>query len=351
MGAHGATFGRLLAYGDRVDKRQRARGQWDTISSPFDHPPAKTWLEEVARLGLAVVEPFCGAGNLVRMLPNVNWQGLYDIELRTTFGLAIEQRDTIADFPRQIDGSKYGAVITNPPWLSRRSARMRAICIEGGAYDDLYKEALAVCLAHVAYVAAIVPESFATSGLFLDRLQAIVSLPYDVFGGLTEHPACLALFAPADGRNVSIWRGDLYIGTLAELRRHPIWMLRESDIAKVRFYRPQGTIALYGMDSRTGPSIRFSAGDEVEPGRVKRSSRHVQRLDLDIELPQEQILRVVKTANAILEEFRRTTCDVTLTAARARRKDGSFRRRLDFDTAARILTLALKAEGIHPSRA
>jgi hypothetical protein len=293
---------------------------------------------------LPVVEPFSGTGALVRLLPELNWAGLYDIDPRPLEGLEIDERDTIASFPTvSAGGVRYGAVVTNPPWLARRAATARNDAFWGGRlYDDLYKEALAVCLANVGWVAAIVPLSFVTSRLFRDRLKAVVELTDDVFGGATEHPSCLALFAPTAVGNPSVWRGDVFLGDLASLTTHEVLALPADEVIKVRFHEAKGRIAVFALDARTGPTIRFALGDEVKEDRVKRSSRHVLRVDVDLEADHAQVLQVVECANRILADFRQTTRDVPLTAAKSRRRDGLFRRRLDFDKVARILTLAIK---------
>jgi hypothetical protein len=50
---------------------------------------------------------------------------------------------------------------------------------------------------------------------------------------------------------------------------------------------------------------------------------------------------VINQANIILDEYRKETHDVFLTSFKGLRSDGAYRRRLDWDTASRILGTAL----------
>jgi len=327
---------------------RRKLGQWDTVANPFNHPPARQWLAEIGRLQLPVVEPFCGSGNLVAMLPGVRWAGFYDIEPRSKEGIHIQARDTIAEFPAVSDsGIKYEAVITNPPWLYRRSASARGIEFPDYAkFDDLYLDALAVCLAHVNWVAAILPESFIRSGLFLDRLWAVISLPSGVFAGETEHPSCLVLFTPEACGDPEIWRGEGYLGTLSQLTNHPVLALPIPKSSLFGFCRQDGEVGIHCVDSRTGAMIRFVTGDTIPSGTVKRSSRHIVRVKLPIELTHEEVLTLIDDANILLADFRTKSCDVPLTSARSYRRGDQIRRRLDFATAAKILSLCLSARGL-----
>lgn len=332
-----------MEHRNKLEKRRKL-GQWYTKMSPFDHPAVEEWLAEVACQGLAVVEPFAGRGDLIKMLPQVNWMGFYDIDPPPSVGIDICQRDSIKDFPTHAkDGAIYGAAITNPPWFNYRLHRGRTSKVQDKKnMDDLYEEAMAAMLENIDWVAAILPESFVSQHRFDRRLWVVIILTEDVFGSATEHPACLALFRPEANGDPQIWRGDECLGDYSKLRAHPVFDIQKERLLNINFCDPQGEVGIYCADSRRGSRIRFTVGSDIDPVRVKRSSRHVVRAKMPFEIDHKSLYLLISRANQILEDFRNATFDVTLTSFKSRGSNGLYRRRLDFKTAARILSLAYK---------
>jgi hypothetical protein len=283
-------------------------------------------------------------GTIVQMIPTANWLGFYDIDPKTGH-FPVQYRDSLLDFPAVSNsGFPYGAAITNPPWFARTSGGRRQLTFKPGIpYDDLYKQALAVCLANCRWVAALVPESFLTTGLFLDRLEAVVRLPYDLFGNETEHPACLVLMVPAANGNPTIWNGDTFLGDLDSLMSHEVFYIAEADTIRVTFNHAGGEIGVFALDSREGPTIRFVPGENIDPEKVKRSSRHILRIKLPPRIENCNVEELIDRANAVLADYRCASADIALTASKCRRHDGIARRRIDFMTIRKIVTLALKA--------
>ena len=238
---------------------------------------------------------------------------------------AVEQRDTMRDFPRG-----FGVCVTNPPWLAKNSATRRGLPYEGAPYDDLYKTALDRCLANCGHVAALVPESFLQWGRMQERLSALVSLPATLFRD-TSQPVALALFEPEPARETSLWSDGRHLGTLTELRRHlPSRPLTRHEAA---FNRPDGNLGLIAFDNVRCASIRFCEADEIDPREIKHTSRFITRIrtleTFDIE-----------RCNEVLRAFRHRTGDIFLTPYRGLRKDGFYRRRLDYATARLLLARA-----------
>jgi len=322
---------------------KRRLGQFYTQQSPFEFIAARRWLEELTTTGLPVIEPFCGIGSLVKMLPRLNWAGFYDIDPCPNFDLNIEQRDSLSNFPdTTAKGDAVGCVITNPPWLSRRSASRQGIKSNTSSkYDDIYKDALEECLKHAKYVAAIIPESFLSAGILLSRLRAVVIIPFDIFGDSTEQPACLALFDPQPTAKIEVWCGNNYFGDLKKLRSHKLLTITRKEMVKVKFGREDGEIVLFAMDSRKRKSIRFEMACGLSARTFAKRSRYVVKIKLPMALSPDQLKGVVDAANAYLAEFREATKDVTLTASRSRMHGGRSRKRLDFKTAAKLLTVSI----------
>jgi len=313
---------------------KRASGRYYTRGNPFQLEPFQTWAKASNLDQQITLEPFAGAKDIPQLIDAANLQcrnwAFFDIEPGAE---GIVQRDTLADFPKGFD-----VCITNPPWLARNSATRRGLPFpESTRHDDLYKYALEQCLTHCRWVAAIIPEAFIRSGLFLQRLHDFISLvpqtqdktdyPPDKGGrGVsamfedTEHPVGLALFAPDATSDVRIWRNNQFLGTISELRRHLPLPSANRDIV---FNDPAGNLGLIAIDNTVSASIRFCPPEELKDYPIRVHCRSITKIGVpwrvDIDL-----------LNARLATIREKTHDVFLTAFKGIRRDGCYRRRLDW---------------------
>ena len=278
------------------------------------------------------LEPFAGAKDIPQLIDAANLQcrdwAFFDIKPGAK---RIVQRDTLADFPKE-----FNVCITNPPWLARNSATRRGLPFpEATSYDDLYKYALEQCLMHCGWVAAIIPEAFIRSGLFLQRLHDFISLVPQTQGKTeqengkrdtsymfedTEHPVGLALFAPHTTSDVKVWRNNQFLGRINELRRH---LPQPSSNRGIVFNDPNGNLGLIAIDNTVSASIRFCPAAELKDYPIRVHCRSITKIgvpwDVDIEM-----------LNARLATIREKTHDVFLTAFKGMRRDGYYRRRLDW---------------------
>jgi hypothetical protein len=244
----------------------------------------------------------------------------------------IEQKDTIKNFPKG-----FKVAITNPPYLSKNSATRRGLDYPDTEYDDLYKLSLDVMLKNTPYVAAIIPETFITSGLFHERLHSVISLTCKMFSD-TECPVCLALFVPAKKapKSFDIYRMNELLGSFSELS--------EGDVKDVlgiswKFNDPDGEVGIWCVDNTRGNSIYFGDGDLIPKKEIKNTSRSITRVG---GLPDGINLgRFTECCNDILKKYRKDTKDVFMASFKGLRVDGLYRRRLDFATARRIMNLAI----------
>ena len=304
---------------------KRARGRYFTAANLFDTPHFRRWAAEAGLPEAVLLEPFAGGGDLIRMLRAA---GLcrrfraYDIAPAAPM---VERRDTLANFPKGAGGRKARAVVvTNPPWLARNSATRRGLPFPATRFDDLYKHCADLCLQNADFVAAIIPASFLSSGLFRARLRAVDAAALPVFRD-TENPTCLALFSPeAAGGKISVYEGGELVGELGELERHlPSPVLRRA----IRFNAPDGALGLVAIDNTRGPSIRFCDGRELAGYPIGGTSRMITRIAGDF---GRGAGRLADELNGALGAFRKNTRDVFLTPFKGLRKDGMYRRRLDF---------------------
>lgn len=324
---------------------KRQRGQFFTITNPFKINIFFEWYNNIPNIeDKIVLEPFAGANNIVAMIEGLNveqpkeWK-CFDIDNshdNVCEEYPVELKDTINDFPKE-----YEVIITNPPYLSKSSASRRKLNFPDTKYDDIYKECLELMLNNSKYIAAIIPDSFITSGLFLDRLYAYISLNVQMFND-TECPVGLALFVPEKTKDTKIYRMDEYVGTINELKNilnmFSIQSQQEEEIYKKwKFNDPVGQIGAKLVDNQEKESIFFMKGGSIASEDIKVSSRAFTRIS-GIELTEDELNELIRICNKNIEEYRKQTKDVFMTSFKGLRKDGMYRRRLDFKSARTIIT-------------
>ena len=320
---------------------KRASGRYYTRGNPFLLEPFQTWAKASNLDQQITLEPFAGAKDIPQLIEAANLRcrdwAFFDIQPGTE---GIVQRDTLADFPKG-----FNVCITNPPWLARNSATRRGLPFpEATRHDDLYKYALEQCLTHCEWVAAIIPEAFIRSRLFQQRLHDFISLVPQTQGQTeqengkrdtsymfedTEHPVGLALFTPDVTSNVSVWRNNQLLGGLNKLRRH---LPQPSSNRSIVFNDPNGNLGLIAIDNTVSASIRFCPPAELKDYPIRVHCRSITkigvpwRVDIDI-------------LNARLKTIREKTHDVFLTAFKGIRRDGYYRRRLDWALSRAIIDM------------
>lgn len=317
---------------------KRIKGQYFTLTSPFAHTAFTEWAS-LFPASTTILEPYSGANNLIWMLQAKGLAYSYaafDLEPQEE---SVVQRDTINDFP-----TGYKVCVTNPPYLAKNSATRRGIKMPDlGEYDNLWKLATARCLDNCDYVAAIIPESFITSGLFRDRLYAVVSLTTRMFDD-TDQPVCLALWVPEATSDFRVWHGDTGLGYYSALQETISQLLPVNETlsdTKIIFNDPAGSLGLIATDSTSGPGIKFVRGDTIPADSIKVSSRHSTRITINNAVGDLDSL--IATLNQLVEKYRKASHDVFLTSFRGIRHDGKFRRRIDWDTARSIILAGLSA--------
>ena len=301
---------------------KRENGRYFTARNPFHHPAFRAWALCSGLPSASILEPFAGANSLIEYLEGMGLcddSASYDIHPSDR---RVRRRDTLESFPEGFD-----VCVTNPPWLARNSATVRGLRFPDCRYDDLYKFALEKCLDNCGWVAALVPESFICARLFQNRLTDFISLPSGLFAE-TGHPVGLALFQPEATPDVNVWFRDTHIGLLRNiesLRPRP-----KPDGPAVRFNDPSGNVGLIALDNTRTASIRFCRVEELADYRVKKTGRHITKLRVEGQVR-------IDAWNDYLEDFRERTHDVLMTCYKGIRKDGMYRRRLDWNLARGII--------------
>lgn len=322
-----------------MDKK-REKGQFFTKKNLFKLKSFQDWFFSIPKYStMKYVEPFAGEIDLKKFMDQIDssliWS-FYDIDPKIH---GVNKNDSIKNFPKD-----YDFCITNPPYLAKNSAKRRGLNYPKTDYDDLYKLALEKCLENCRYVAAIIPESFITANLFHERLERVISINFIPFDD-TEHPVCLALFAQEESNDFEIFLGEKKIGNYNFLKKK---LPKENKSRKIKFNDPDGDLALIAVDNTTKNSIRFCPKEEVKKEEIKVSSRSRTRLKLeekDLNLIKDKfgsMDKFLERLNLNLEKFRKQTQDVFLTSFKGLRKDGKYRRRLDFKLAKKLIDQSLK---------
>lgn len=322
-----------------MNDNQKQLGKYYTINNPFDLNVFKDWFNHIPNVQeLTILEPFAGSNNIVNLMGvDNNWE-CYDILPTTNLApkFKIKKRDTIKNFPKGFE-----VAITNPPYLAKNSATRNSLVYQGEPYDDLYKKCLEVMLDCVPYVAAIIPESFITAGIFQERLDAVISLTCKMFDD-TDCPVCLALFSKDKSEDFHVFRMDEFLGSY---NKDLIWY-KPISIGKYKwkFNDPLGEIGIYCIDNTKEMSIKFIPGKEIDSSKIKISSRSLTRVSVSgIKIKNLNFL--LQKCNDYLMWYRSNTKDVFLTTFKGLRSDGLYRRRLDFDTARAILDTVIEHFG------
>lgn len=304
---------------------KRQLGQYYTIRNPFNLKPFATWAAQIPLSEQKIIEPFAGANHIIDLLGDkISAYDSFDIAPNHP---SVQQQNTLENFP-----TGYEVCITNPPWLYKSSAKRRGLPFPHTHYDNLYKHCMDLCLKNCPYVGVLVPASYLVADLFTDRLHTVIVIHDRLFTD-TENPVCLALFNPEQPQqqiDTQVYHDEAHIGSLRALRSK--LPQSKGDNPDLTFNDPQGQLGLIGIDNNAEASIRFCAGNELDRYPIRHSSRSITRIS-----GVRASKAVLKRLNGYLGAFREETHDVFLTPFKGLRKDGKYRRRLDFRLAKGII--------------
>ena len=178
-------------------------------------------------------------------------------------------------------------------------------------------------MSNCPFVGALIPATFLQSRLFLDRLDSVIFLHDKGMFSDTENPVCLALFKQSS-KEAKIFLDSDFVGTLRELEGYlPLKVGRSREIT---FNDPSGELGFIAFDDTRGPSIRFCRGQEVGDYEIGQSSRMITRISGNF----HNISYTIQTLNNEIGIFRSSTKDVFLSPFKGLRKDGLYRRRMDY---------------------
>ncbi len=296
---------------------------YTNLFNPFKSKPFNEWIYKHHISKERVLEPFAGSNSIIDMLQDAGFANTYQSYDIYPQSPDVNKRDTIIDYPEG-----YKLCITNPPWLYKSSAHRRGLCFPSTQYDDLYKLCISIALEHNQYVGALLPASFIQSRLFMERLEKIIFLNRRLFSN-TENPVCLALFGSKQTDDIELYDEGRLIGYYKQLKKH---LPPESKNGSIVFNVPEGSLGFIAIDNNNEPSIRFCKGKKLEDYNIRHSSRAITRIQGVHTTPL-----LINKLNDRINAIRKDTQDIFLTAFKGLRKDGKYRRRMDYKLARDII--------------
>ena len=300
---------------------KRANGRYYTTKNPFKLKPFKKWAKHIKITEHKILEPFAGANNIIKMLKQENPISFCSFDILPQDS-SVMQKDTIENFP-----TGYKTCITNPPWLASYSAKRKGVNYPNIKYDNVYKHCLEIALKNCENVCFIIPATYLRTALFRDRLHSVIFINDNLFLE-TENPVCIALFTKKSNE-CKIYYDDNYVGTLQQLES---FLPKPKEDKKIKFNSKKGNLGLICIDNIREPSIRFCDVSEISRD-VKHSDRSITKIECDVDDIEKSIIIL----NRKLALIRKNTQDVFLAPFKGLRKDGHYRRRIDYDLVRRMI--------------
>ena len=306
--------------GDHLPKR--TNGVYYTeVENPFKLKPFLDWAKKIKLNNLEILEPFAGENHIIDMLK--------EIKLCTSFksydinpsSQNVQKKDTLKNFPKN-----FKVCITNPPWLMSYSARRHGVEFPSDIkHDNIYKHCLELAMKNCDNVGFIIPGTYLRTGLFKDRLDTIIFINSKLFMG-TENPVCLALFTKDKVKETKVYHNDEFLGTLEKLKSYLPPKINRKEGMKIIFNSDNGNLGLICIDNAREESTRFCKANEIKR-KMKISDRLLTKIETDIKDTDEAITILNKELHRVREQ----THDVFLAPFKGLRKDGEYRRRLDYE--------------------
>lgn len=333
--------GRAVLEGEALKKR--SLGQYFTEGTCWLQPQVIDFIRN-SKCHVAY-DPFAGSGCLLSAVTNAvaNINEVAGLDIDPSCGW--EVNDSLVSIPSR----PMAVIITNPPYFSNYSASRKGL---GGElkkyfamtqYDDVYLLALDRMLEAQKNVVAIIPETFINSPFKKkDLLHSITILEENPFVD-TDTPVIVACFdsRPKHCKEVEIYKGAERVCNLQNVED---CRLRPDNSIGMKFNDHSGWLGVRCVDT-TNPNdmIRFDFRENIdydwEKG-IKVSSRLLTLVSIDV--PHDKRQSFVDECNAILKNLRNQSHDIVFSPFKGNMKNGSRRRRLDFQTCRAIVERAYK---------
>ncbi|MGY5139666.1 Eco57I restriction-modification methylase domain-containing protein [Mycoplasmopsis gallinarum] len=282
-------------------------------------------------------DPFAGNGDLLNLAKeDLDFKKIQGLDIDPT--LSWEINDSLKNIPIVANS----LIITNPPYLSKQSAKRKKINMDDyfklSTYDDIYLIALEKMLQTNLPVVAIIPESFINSNFKLKNYLSSITIIEDEIFSDTENPVIVACFDNKDKANneILVYKNDVFIDNFANILKI---RLKPKNNIEIKFNDLNGWLGLKAVDGiKKNKDIKFDFPSNINydwKNKITISSRHYSLIA--IEIKEDLKLKLINQANKILKDLREKSSDVILTPFKGNNKFGNRRRRLDFNLCRAIL--------------
>ena len=282
-----------------------------------------------------VIDPFAGAGDLLKVFESKYTVGGYDIDPSLSWPI----NDGLISIPDHLND----LCMTNPPYLSKGTAKrfnrnsIKHYFDKFPQFDDLYLIGLEQCLKSFSYGIAIVPETYQLHSKKSKRLTSITVLEENPFDD-TDFPVIVVTWGPEDQNDYEIYKNDQFVGTFNSLIS-TIPPKKTSKKEDIKFNVIEGNLGIICIDKGDNiGGIRFTIPSEIT-GPIKHSSRTSTRVMVNGDI---DIAQLIVNCNKLLKQYRQDTADVFMAPFKGNDNQGLRRRRLDFTTARLIIENCLE---------
>jgi hypothetical protein len=287
-----------------------------------------------------VVDPFAGDGHLLKLAREKYSLPTRGLDIKSS---GEDYNDSLVNIPIE----KNSIIITNPPYLAKYSAKRKGVMssvlnyFDSCKYDDLYQLALEKCLKATRYTVAIIPETFINSS-FKKHHVVLCNVLFNSPFNDTDNPVCVVCLDNTKyNEDFNIYLDDALVTTNKCIQKYKI----DSPYRfSLKFNDPNGNIGLKAVDgTKPGDKIRFMRAEEFDYPieNIKISSRLSTYIQIE-KLGSKDLDALVLIMNQKLNDIRSETSDMVLSPFKGNNKDGTRRRRLDYQLARYIIN-----ESIH----
>jgi len=333
--------GKEILAGDA--RKKRSLGQFFTKGACWLQPQVIDFL--VASKCKVAYDPFAGAGCLFAPVTNAvgTISEVRGLDIDASQGWPVN--DSLLKIPHVDDA----VIVTNPPYISNYSASRKRLSenlkryFATTKYDDVYLLALDRMLEAQKNVVAIVPETFVNSPYEQKNLLSSVTILEQNPFVDTDTPVVVVCFdsIPKSLDSVRVFKDARCVCSLGDAEK---CRLVPDNSVLMKFNDPAGWLGVRCVDT-TDPAdmIRFDFKENIdydwEKG-IKVSSRLLTLISIDIPLSCRRSF--LDACNCVLSDLRTKSHDVVLSPFKGNMKNGTRRRRLDFQTCRAIIERAYR---------
>ncbi|VEU74720.1 Uncharacterised protein [Mycoplasmopsis citelli] len=319
---------------DKIEK-----GQFFTTRNVFkDNSVFVEFMNSYNLWDKKLLEPFAGSNLLIKFIkeynPNIKYNS-FDIEPQNE---EVQQNDSINNWFYK----GYDFIITNPPYLSKHSAKRMRIKINNfQEFDDLYKVSLWKCIENIRFTIAIIPATLINSNRkadqkIINKLVAFQLIPNKDNFNDTEHPVAIAYFDnEKENKDFLLYESNVFIKSFCNLKEMEEKILYKKNSWMVTFNTDVNhNLSVVCCDNtRDTNNIGFKNNSYLSNIKSKSTDRHKVKISVLSNVDKN----LIRKLNDKIKELRENNCDYLWATFKGVSKINKYRRRIDFKTLRKII--------------